>query len=62
MCIRDSIYTTLKGWNQNINDIKEFDKMPFEVKDYIDFIETYLGVPVTMLSTGPEREALIVRS
>ena len=56
------IYTTLKGWNQNINDIKEFDKMPFEVKDYIDFIETYLGVPVTMLSTGPEREALIVRS
>ncbi len=54
-------YTALKGWNQNINDIKDFEKMPVEVKDYIAFIEEYLGVPVTMLSTGPEREALIVR-
>ena len=56
------LYTPLKGWNQNINDIKDFDKMPTEVKEYIAFIEAYLGVPVTMLSTGPEREALIVRN
>lgn len=55
------LYTALKGWNQNINDIKDFAKMPTEVKEYIAFIESYLGVPVTMLSTGPEREALIVR-
>jgi len=54
-------YTKLKGWNQDINSIRDFGKMPTEVKDYIAFLESYLGVQVTMLSTGPEREALIVK-
>lgn len=54
-------YTKLKGWNQDINSIRDFTKMPAEVKDYIAFLESYLGVQVTMLSTGPEREALIVK-
>ena len=55
------IYESLKGWNQDINSIRDYDAMPKEVKDYISFLEGYLGVPVSMLSTGPEREALITK-
>lgn len=54
-------YQTLQGWNQDINSIRDYNEMPTEVKDYISFLENYLGVPVTMLSTGPEREALIIK-
>ncbi len=54
-------YTSMKGWNQDINSIRDFDEMPKEVKDYIAFLEEYLGVPVDMLSTGPGREELIIK-
>lgn len=54
-------YTSMKGWNQDINSIRDFNLMPKEVKDYIAFLEEYLEVPVTMLSTGPGREELIIK-
>lgn len=54
-------YMSLKGWNQNINHLTNYDELPIETKDYVDFLEKYLGVPVTMISTGPERESLITR-
>ena len=55
------VYKALPGWDQDINAIRDYGKMPTEVKEYISFLEAYLEVPVTMMSTGPEREALIVR-
>jgi adenylosuccinate synthase len=35
--------------------------LPETAKQYLNFLETYLGVPISMISTGPEREKLIVR-
>jgi adenylosuccinate synthase len=55
------VFTTLDGWNENINAIKDFSALPIKVKDYIKFIEDYLGIPVSMISTGPERESLIIK-
>lgn len=57
----DAEYRSLVGWNQDINDIRDYNKMPIEVKDYISFLENYLEVKVSMMSTGPEREALILK-
>ncbi len=57
----EAAYKSIKGWNQNINDIRDYNLMPKEVKDYISFLENYLGVQVSMMSTGPEREALILK-
>ncbi len=54
-------YSSIKGWNQDINEIRDYQLLPQDVKDYVDFLESYLEVPVTMLSTGPERESLIIR-
>ena len=57
----EPVYTDLKGWNEDISSIKEFNKLPASLKDYITFIESQTGVPVTMVSVGPDREETIFR-
>ncbi len=55
------VYEELEGWNENINDIKDFNALPIKAQNYIKFLEDYLEVPVTMISTGPERDSLLLR-
>ncbi len=50
------VYETLKGWLRNTKGIRNMKDLPPEAKDYIKLIEDFTGVPVVMLSTGPERE------
>ena len=52
---------TLKGWHCDIRGIKEYNKLPQEARDYVEFIEGELGHRITMVSNGPEREAIIYR-
>jgi adenylosuccinate synthase len=54
------IYEELEGWNINICGISE-EAMPQELNQYIDFIERQLGVPITMISTGPDRTQTVYR-
>lgn len=55
------VYKTLPGWKEDITQIREYDKLPQEARDYISFIEEYVGVPVTLVSVGPDRENNIYR-
>ncbi len=55
------IYKTVKGWEEDISDIKEFEKLPEELKSYIKMIEDELKTPIEIISTGPERDATILR-
>lgn len=55
------VLTTLKGWKCDIRGIKDYDKLPTEAKDYVEFIEKELGQKIDMVSNGPEREAIIYR-
>ncbi|MCX6146637.1 MAG: adenylosuccinate synthase [Candidatus Kapabacteria bacterium] len=54
-------YVTLKGWNTSLAGIREFDKLPQEVKDYITYIENYVGAKVTIASISPDRADTIIR-
>ncbi|MCF0136156.1 MAG: adenylosuccinate synthase [Lachnospiraceae bacterium] len=49
------------GFKQDIRGIKNYEDLPIEVKNYVDFIESELGVPVTMVSNGPKREEMLYR-
>lgn len=49
------------GWKQSLDGIEEFDNLPAEAKWYLEMLEDHLNVPVTMVSTGPERKKLILR-
>jgi adenylosuccinate synthase len=55
------VYEEFPGWNEDITKIKEFDNLPENLKDYINYIEKYTGVPITIVSVGPDREETIVR-
>ena len=48
-----------KGWKMDITAMKNSDSLPEEMKSYIRFINEYLGVPITYISNGPEREQII---
>lgn len=55
------IYVTMKGWNIPLTHIKE-NEIPLELSDYISFLEKELNVPITLISTGPDRSQTIHRS
>lgn len=53
------IYKTLPGWTENIDGVKKFADLPKNCQEYIKFIEKFLGVKITIVSTGPQREEYI---
>lgn len=55
------VYTTFRGWNQDLTGIRREEDLPDAFKEYLRFIEDYLGVPVKIISLGPDREATIER-
>ena len=55
------VFETLKGWHCNIKGIRNYEELPKEARDYVEFIEKQLGYRIDMVSNGPEREAIIVR-
>lgn len=57
----EPIYNAFKGWMQELDAAKGFDELPKEAQAYLDALEQYLDVPITMVSTGPERESLILK-
>jgi len=54
------VYKKFKGWG-NITDISSYDKLPEELKQYIHFIEESVGVPIKLISMGPERNQTLIR-
>ena len=55
------VYKEFEGWNCNINGIRNYDQFPTRLKEYIEFIEKETGVPVKIVSVGPDREETIIR-
>jgi adenylosuccinate synthase len=47
------------GWQCSLDGVRRFEELPENAQYYIQFVENYLGVPVKMVSTGPEREKLV---
>jgi adenylosuccinate synthase len=54
------VYTELKGWKTPVAGILE-SQIPRELSDYIAFLERELKVPITLISTGPDRTQTIHR-
>lgn len=55
------VYKTFKGWHCDIRGIREYDKLPQETRDYVEFIESELETPIKLVSNGPKREEVIFR-
>lgn len=53
------VYEEVDGWDEDISNIKSYDALPQKVKDYIDYIEDKIGIPISIISLGPDRENTI---
>lgn len=57
----DPVYQSFPGWKCNINNIRTYKDFPQELKNYVEFIEQQTGVPVKIISVGPDRAETIIR-
>ncbi len=55
------IYTELPGWKTDMTHLTSEDQFPKAFSDYIAFLEEKLGVPITIVSVGPDRQQTIIR-
>ena len=58
----EPVYETLPGWNSSTEGVTELEALPARARDYVEFISGQIGVPVGLVSTGPERgQTILVR-
>ena len=56
------VYTDFEGWKCDLRGCKSYDEFPAAFKRYVEFIERETGVPVRIISVGPDRGETIVRN
>jgi adenylosuccinate synthase len=59
--IEELNYVSFRGWQCDITGCRSWDDLPPEMKDYISYIEKETGVPIAIVSVGPDRSATIYR-
>jgi adenylosuccinate synthase len=57
----EPVWETIPGWRTTIAGATSFADLPAGVKRLVEIVETTTGVPVSMVGTGPERDAVVVR-
>ena len=56
------VYEDWPGWQESTVGVTNFDKLPKKARDYLARIEELAGVPVDIISTGPDREHTIIKA
>lgn len=51
----EPVYETIKGWNCDLTELSSYEESPKELKDYVEYLEQNLEVPITVVSVGPDR-------
>ncbi len=57
----EPVYEELDGWSEDITTAKEFSDLTKQARRYIRRIEELTGIPIVMVSVGPERNSTIIR-
>ncbi|HOU83915.1 MAG TPA: adenylosuccinate synthase [Spirochaetota bacterium] len=55
------IYTEVEGWKEDISQCRNYNDLPEKARRYIDFLEESVGIKISMISVGPDRENTIKR-
>ncbi|HAR96788.1 MAG TPA: adenylosuccinate synthase [Deltaproteobacteria bacterium] len=56
----EPVYESLEGWKGSVKDVRSYDELPDGAKKYLRRIEELVGVPISIISTGAERDSTIV--
>ncbi|WP_339888080.1 adenylosuccinate synthase [uncultured Flavobacterium sp.] len=57
----EPVYTEIKGWQADLTKMTTYDELPKELKEYIEFIEKEVEVPIKVISVGPDRKQTITK-
>jgi adenylosuccinate synthase len=57
----EAIYEEMPGWKQPSAGVTRYEELPENAKSYLDRLQALVGVPITIISTGPDREQTIIR-
>ncbi|KAL7926942.1 Adenylosuccinate synthetase [Trichoderma austrokoningii] len=56
------VYHEMPGWQKPTTNVRTYDELPKEARDYVEYIEKFVGVKIKYIGTGPDRDAMIQRS
>jgi adenylosuccinate synthase len=56
-----AVYETMPGWDEDITEVRDFNDLPLNARNYICRVEEMTGKPVTIIGVGPERKQTIFR-
>jgi len=56
----EPVYTEVPGWKEDLTGLDSYEQMPDTFKNYIKFVEDQIGVPISILSVGPNRTQTII--
>ena len=57
----EPVYVEMKAWEKDLTEITEVEEFPWELNEYIKFIESEINIPITIVSVGPDRKRIIFR-
>jgi adenylosuccinate synthase len=57
----EAVYEELPGWKESTVGIKRYEELPERARSYLDRLQSLVGVPITIISTGPDRDQTIIR-
>jgi adenylosuccinate synthase len=52
-------YIDLPGWQEDITECRNYEDLPQAARDYIEYVEEFIGVPITLIGVGPARDQII---
>ena len=59
---REEIYEAFEGWSEPIHGVRSLGDLPENARRYVSAIESHAGVPIVLVSVGPERSQTIERA
>lgn len=57
----EPVYDSLPGWSEDLTGVRDAKQLPKSLESYVKYIEDYTGVPVVLVSVGPDREQTLWR-
>lgn len=56
------VFETFPGWTEDLTFAGRFEELPEAARSYLSFISDFIGVPISMVSTGPKRDQIVINN
>ncbi len=57
----EPVYITMPGWKEDLNGVKDLSQLPEKAKSYLKKLEELVGIPISIVSIGPDREQTLMK-